>query len=129
MNSLRNSVQLIGHLGKDPEMKKFGEDKVMAVVNMATRERRKNEKGAYENYTIWHRLVAWNNTAQRIEKALKKGSEIAIQGKLVNRSYDDKNGIKRYVTEVHINDFTLLGKNPTTAVLDVASKGDIVPVI
>ena len=128
MSNLRNSVQLIGHLGANPEVKKFDNDGMMATVNIATRERRKNANGEYENYSSWHRLVGWNKTAERMEKVLEKGREIAVHGKLVNRSYDDKNGIKRYVTEILVSDFTLLGKNPNkgTAELDVAPEKEAV---
>ncbi len=122
MNSLRNSVQLIGHLGSNPEIKKLEKGGTLASVNIATKEVYKNAKGEYESQTTWHRLVGWNVIAERMEKAMVKGREMAVRGKLVNRSYDDKNGIKRYVTEIRVSDFELLGKNPNKATgeLDVA---------
>ena len=125
MNSLRNSVQLIGHLGSNPEVKKLEKGATLASVNIATNEAYKNAKGEYENQTTWHRLVGWNLMAERMEKAMFKGREIAVRGKLVNRSYDDKNGIKRYVTEVSVTDFELLGKKPDTEeAFDVAIAKD-----
>ena len=122
MSNLRNSVQLIGHLGSDPEVKKLDSGAVLATVNIATHESYKNAKGEYVDSTTWHRLVGWDKIATRMEKAMSKGREIAVRGKLINRSYDDKNGIKRYVTEIRVMDFELLGKNPNkaTAALDVA---------
>ncbi len=121
MNSLRNSVQLIGHLGSNPEVKKLEKGGTLASVSIATNEAYKNAKGEYENQTTWHRLVGWNLIAERMEKAMVKGREIAVRGKLVNRSYDDKNGIKRYVTEIKVMDFELLGKKPDTVeAFDVA---------
>jgi len=121
MSSLRNSVQLIGHLGSDPEIKKLDSGAVLATVNIATSESYKNAKGEYVDSTTWHRLVGWDKVATRMEKAMFKGREVAIRGKLVNQSYDDKNGVKRYVTKIRVMDFELLGKNPkATAALDVA---------
>lgn len=122
MSSLTNSVQLIGHLGSDPEIKKLENGGVLASVNIATNESYKNAKGEYIEQTSWHRLVGWEKIAERMGKVLKKGKEVAIRGKLVQRSYDDKNGIKRYVTEVRVFDFELFGKNPDKSVeaLDVA---------
>jgi len=103
MSNLRNSVQLIGHLGSDPESYK-------------------NAQGEYVTQTTWHRLEGWDKMATRMEQAMFKGREIAIRGKLINQSYDDKNGIKRYVTKIRVMAFELLGKNPNkaTAELDVA---------
>lgn len=110
MNALRNKVQLIGHLGGDPEIKNFDTGKKLANLTIATNEVYKNEKGEKVEETQWHRLVAWGKTAEIIEKYVTKGKEIAIEGKLVHRSYDDKNGEKRYTTEVVINELLLLGK-------------------
>ena len=108
MSNLRNSVQLIGHLGSDPEVKKLDNGAVLATVNIATHESYKNANGEYVDSTTWHRLVGWDKMATRMEKAMFKGREIAVRGKLINRSYDDKNGIKRYVTEIRVMDFELL---------------------
>lgn len=110
MSSLRNKVQLIGHVGSDPEIKSFDGGKKLASFNLATNESYKNEKGEKVEETQWHKLVAWGKTAEIIEKYAAKGKEIAVEGKLTYRSYDDKNGEKRYVTEVVVNEVLLLGK-------------------
>ncbi|MDH4404160.1 MAG: single-stranded DNA-binding protein [Flavobacterium sp.] len=110
MSTLRNKVQLIGHVGNDPEIKTFDGGKKLAKLNVATNESYKNDKGEKVEETQWHSLIAWGKTADIIEKYVVKGKEIAIEGKLTHRSYEDKNGEKRYVTEVVIDELLLLGK-------------------
>ena len=110
MNALRNKVQLIGHVGQDPEIKNLDGVKKVANLTIATNDSYKNEKGEKVEQTEWHKVVAWGKTAEIIEKYVTKGKEIAIEGKLTHRSYDDKNGEKRYITEVVANDLLLLGK-------------------
>jgi single-strand DNA-binding protein len=109
MSTLRNKVQLIGHVGNDPEIKTFDGGKKLAKLNVATNESYKNEKGEKVEDTQWHSLIAWGKTADIIENYVVKGKEIAIEGKLTHRSYEDKNGEKRYVTEVVIDELLLLG--------------------
>ena len=104
MSTLRNKVQLIGHVGNDPEIKTFDGGKKLAKLNVATNESYKNDKGEKVEETQWHSLIAWGKTADIIEKYVVKGKEIAIEGKLTHRSYEDKNGEKRYVTEVVIDE-------------------------
>ena len=110
MSTLKNKVQLIGHVGNDPEIKTFDGGKKLAKLAIATNESYKNDKGEKIEETQWHNLVAWGKTAEIIEKYVVKGKEIAIEGKLTHRSYEDKNGEKRYVTEVVIDEVLLLGK-------------------
>jgi single-strand DNA-binding protein len=110
MNALRNKVQLIGHVGQDPEIKNLDGGKKVANLTIATNDSYKNDKGEKVEQTEWHKVVAWGKTAEIIEKYVTKGKEIAIEGKLTHRSYDDKNGEKRYITEVVANDVLLLGK-------------------
>ena len=110
MSSLKNKVQLVGHVGQDPEIKTFEVEKKLANFTLATNEVYKNDKGEKVEETQWHRLVAWGKTAETIEKYVTKGKEIAIEGKLNHRSYDDKNGEKKYITEVVIGELMLLGK-------------------
>ena len=110
MNTLRNKVQLIGHVGNDPEIKTFDGEKKLVNFTLATNESYKNDKGEKVEETQWHKLVAWGKTADIIEKYVAKGKEIAIEGKLTHRNYEDKNGEKRYFTEVVVNDVLLLGK-------------------
>lgn len=110
MTTLRNKVQLIGHVGNDPEITNLESGKKVARLTLATNETYKNDKGERVTETQWHTIVAWGKTADLIEKYVTKGKEIAIEGKLTHRSYDDKNGDKRYITEVTANELLLLGK-------------------
>jgi len=110
MNAMKNKVQLIGNVGNEPEVKTFGEGKKVANLTIATNDFYINDKGDKVEQTEWHRVTAWGKVADIIEKYVKKGKEIAIEGKLTHRSYDDKDGNKRYITEVVANDILLLGK-------------------
>ena len=110
MNAIKNKVQLIGNLGKAPEVKTIAEGKKVAYLNVATNENYKNAKGEKVTETQWHNVVAWGKLAEIAEKYLVKGSEIAIEGKLLNRNYTDKQGIKRYVTEIQANELLILTK-------------------
>ena len=110
MSTLKNKVQLIGHVGNDPEIKTFDGGKKLAKLAIATNESYKNDKGEKVEETQWHNLIAWGKTAETIEKYVVKGKEIAIEGKLTHKSYEDKNGEKRYVTEVVIDELLMLGK-------------------
>ena len=107
---MRNRVQLIGHVGQDPEVKNLEGGKKLATVSIATNDSYVNAKGEKVEQTEWHRAIAWGKTAEIIEKYVLKGKEIAIDGKLTNRSYDDANGVKRYVSEIVINEVLLLSK-------------------
>ena len=109
MNKLRNKVQLIGHLGNNPEIVNLEKGKKLAKFSIATNESYKNSKGETIKETQWHNLVAWGKTAEIIEKYLQKGNEVAIEGKLVNKNYDDKEGKKHYVTEIVVNELLMLG--------------------
>ena len=108
MRTLRNSVQLIGRLGKDPEVKTFG-DKKKAAFSIATTDSYKNANGEKVEDTQWHNLVIWGKLADVAEKFLKKGNEVAIEGKLVHRVYETDKGEKRYITEINVNDLLMLG--------------------
>jgi single-strand DNA-binding protein len=110
MNTLRNKVQLIGNLGNNPEIRSFEDGNKLARLSLATREIYKNNKGEKVTETYWHNLVAWGKTAELADRLLKKGSEVAVEGKLVTRNYEDKQGVKRYVTEVVVSEFVLLDK-------------------
>jgi single-strand DNA-binding protein len=106
---MRNKVQLIGNLGMDPEMKTF-ENNQMARFSIATSEKYTNGKGEQVENTQWHNVVAWGKTAEIAEKYLRKGQQVAIEGKLETRQYDDKDGNKRYITQVVCNELLMLGK-------------------
>jgi single-strand DNA-binding protein len=110
MNSLKNKVQLIGYLGNAPEIKNTESGKKLAHFSIATNETYQNNKGEKITETTWHNLVAWEKLAETAEKYLLKGMEIAIEGKLVNRNYNDKDGTKKYITEVLVNEILMLGK-------------------
>ncbi|CAI8421398.1 MAG: Single-stranded DNA-binding protein [Flavobacterium sp. SCGC AAA160-P02] len=109
MNTLRNKVQLIGNLGNDPEIITLDSGKKLAKFNIATNESYKNAAGEKITETQWHQIVAWNKTAEIIEKYVQKGKEIMIEGKLTTRSYENKEGEKKYITEVVCNEMLMLG--------------------
>lgn len=109
---LQNQVQLIGRLGRNPEVKHFESGKVKASFPIATNEYYKDAQGNKKENVEWHTVTAWGKTAEIIEKYLNKGSEIALLGKLTSRSYDDKDGNKKYVTEVVANEVRMLDKAP-----------------
>ncbi len=109
MNQLKNRVQLIGHLGKDPEVRHLG-DKTVAQFSLATSERYKNAQGEKVTDTQWHQVVCWSKLAQIAEEYLQKGQQVAVEGKLTYRTYEDKQGVKRYVTEVVASDILMLDK-------------------
>ncbi len=109
MNALVNKVQLIGNLGKEPEVKTLESGKKMARFSVATNESYRNAKGEKVTETQWHNLVAWGKLAEIVEKYLVKGKEVAIEGKLINRSYNDKDGNKKYITEIQVNELKMLG--------------------
>ncbi|WP_299519517.1 single-stranded DNA-binding protein [Winogradskyella sp.] len=110
MNALRNKVQLIGNLGNDPEIINLESGKTLAKFSIATNESYKNAQGERVTDTQWHNIVAWGKTAQIVEKFVTKGKEVAIEGKLTTRTWEDKDGIKRYTTEVVCNELLMLGK-------------------
>jgi single-strand DNA-binding protein len=104
MKTQRNSVQLTGRLGKDPDVKNFGEGKTRASFSLATSELFINTKGEKIEETQWHNLVLWGDLAEKAKEELKKGNEISVEGKLKYRSYDSK-GEKKYITEIAVNEF------------------------
>lgn len=109
MNTMRNKVTLIGHLGNTPELKTYEGNRKMVRVSIATNEVYKNKKGERVSDTTWHNVVAWGQLAELMSRYTQKGSEVAIEGKLVNRTYTDKEGIKRYATDIHMSELLLLG--------------------
>ncbi|SDD59718.1 single-strand binding protein [Algoriphagus faecimaris] len=114
MNTLRNKVQLIGRLGDKVEIKNLESGQVLGKVSLAINESYKNQKGERVDNTSWHRLVLWGKQAEILHKFTDKGSEVAVEGKISNRSYTDKDGIKRSATEIVVNDFTFLGGKPSS---------------
>ena len=109
MNAIRNKVMLIGNLGNDPEMKETDGGNKLAKVSLATNESYKNSKGEKVTETMWHNLVAWGKTAEFMTKYLQKGTEVVVEGKLINRNYTDKSGVKKYISEIQVNDLLIVG--------------------
>ncbi|TAG15118.1 MAG: single-stranded DNA-binding protein [Sphingobacteriia bacterium] len=110
MNAVKNKVQLIGNLGQDPDVKNIGDDKKVAHLSVATNESYQNAKGEKVTETQWHNVVAWGKLADIVEKYLVKGTEVVIEGKLINRNYIDKQGVKKYITEIQANEILILTK-------------------
>lgn len=107
---MRNKVQLIGHLGANPEIKTLEGGKKLARINIATNESYINAKGEKVTETQWHNVVAWGKTAEIAEKIFSKGLEVLIDGKLINRNYTDKEGNKKFITEVQANELLVFSK-------------------
>jgi|TARA_R110002012_G_scaffold319977_1_gene542003 single-strand DNA-binding protein len=110
MSTIRNKVQLIGNVGREPEIVNLESGKKLAKFSVATNESYKNGNGERITDTQWHNIVAWGKTAELVEKYVNKGKEVGVEGKLTNRSWDDKEGNKRYITEVICNELLLMGK-------------------
>jgi single-strand DNA-binding protein len=110
MSNLKNKVQLMGFVGKDPEVKHLSTGTTMARFSMATNDHYTNAKGEKVEETYWHNIVAWGKQAEFVEKYVSKGIELAIEGKLVSRSYENKDGNKVYITEIVTHEVLLLTK-------------------
>ena len=110
MSTIKNHVQLIGNVGEEPTITNLESGKKVARLSLATNETYKNDKGEKITNTDWHTVIAWGKKADILEKYVGKGKEVAITGKLRSRSYEDKEGNKRYVTEVEAREILLLGK-------------------
>lgn len=108
MNSLKNKVTLIGNLGQDPETKTIEPGKKVTTFTLATDEGYKNAEGQKVNETTWHNIVAWNGLAEIAGRYLKKGNQVAVEGRIVYRSYEDKKGVTKHITEIVLSDMVLL---------------------
>ena len=108
MNSLRNRVNLIGNLGHDPETKSLDGGKKVTRFTLATSDDFKNAEGQKIKETTWHNIVSWNGLADTAGRYLKKGRQVAVEGRIVYRTYNDKNGVAKYVTEIVANDILFL---------------------
>lgn len=113
MKNLMNSVRLIGNVGKEPQIKDFGNGKKVATVSLATSEKRKDASGKYIEHTDWHNLVFWGKQAEVVANYVAKGLKIAVEGKLSHRDYTTASGEKRYVTEVVVNEMAFLNGRKT----------------
>ncbi|MBT8229668.1 MAG: single-stranded DNA-binding protein [Saprospiraceae bacterium] len=114
MNALRNSVQLVGNLGNEVDLKTLDSGTTVASFPLATNEYYKNAKGEKIQQTQWHNIIAWGKPAELMKSYLSKGSEVMVRGKLTSRSYEDKEGTKRYITEVRVNEFICFDKKAET---------------
>ena len=110
MQSIKNKVTLRGNLGKAPEVKTLDTNRKVARISVASNEVYKNSNGEKVVHTTWHNIVMWGKLAELAESSLNKGTEIAIDGKLINRNYTDKNGVERFTTEIQANGLLILGK-------------------
>ena len=108
MTELKNKVQLTGHLGNNPDVRLTGKGRKYARFSIATNEFYKNSKGEAVSNTYWHNIVAWGKTADVAEQVLHKGTEVSVEGKLVSKHYVDKEGVKRYITEVEVNQINVV---------------------
>jgi single-strand DNA-binding protein len=113
MYALKNKVQLIGNLGNAPEVRNTENGKKLARFSVATNETYRNAKGEKVTETQWHSIIAWDKVADIVEKYLNKGTEVVIEGKLVHHNYTDKEGNKKYVTEIQVSELLLLGTKPS----------------
>jgi len=111
MNTLRNSVKLIGRLGQDPEVKLLDKGSKVATFSLATSDSYTSKDGSKQEQTQWHTIVVWGNLAVICEKYLKKGREIAVDGRLAYRTWEDKNGTKHYKSEIIASDLLFVGSN------------------
>jgi single-strand DNA-binding protein len=109
MNNIRNKVQLIGNVGQTPEIISIQKGKKLAKLTLATNEHYKDSKGDKKTETQWHNLIAWGKTAEIIENYVKKGEEIAIEGKIIYENFEGTDGIKKYVTKIRISEVLMLG--------------------
>lgn len=117
-----NKVILVGHVGRDPEIRHLDNNLTVARFSLATSESYKNKNGEKITNTDWHNIVVWRGLAEIAEKYVKKGSLICVEGKIRNRSWDDKDGNKRYTTEIDCDNLQLLGRRP-----DDNGQGDYSP--
>ena len=114
MKSLRNSVRLMGHLGQDPEVREIANGKKLAKFSLATNDYYKNSDGDQVTETQWHNIVAWGKTAEIVEKYLHKGSQIAVEGKIEYRTWEDDEGIRHHATDIIVHDLILLDRKNNT---------------
>ncbi len=115
MNTLKNKVQLIGHLGYDPEVREIAPGRKVARMSVATHGSHRNADGDRVSTTQWHTVVAWGRTAEMVERMLRKGTGVVLEGRLVHRTYEGRDGQKRQVSEVVLSDFQLLAARTKAA--------------
>lgn len=114
MSTVKNKVLLVGNVGKSPEIRQLESGRKMAKFSLATNESYRNAAGEWNTETQWHNITAWGKMADKVEELLGKGTEISLEGKLMNSSYVDKLGVKKYFTDVHLFDFEIVVKEAKT---------------
>lgn len=132
MSTLRNRVQLIGHVGADPEIKTLESGVKVARLRVATNDRYKTSNGEWKDDTQWHTVTAWGNLTNRIEQYVKKGSFLALDGKIDYREYTDQQGVKKYFTEIRANSLIILdkkqdGSNESTTDFNAQEDDSVLP--
>jgi single-strand DNA-binding protein len=115
MSSLKNRAILIGRLGRDPETKTIENGKKVTHFTLATDDSFKNAEGQKVSEATWHNITAWNGLADVADRFLKKGREVAVEGRIVYRSYEDKKGVMKYITEIVLDDLVLLGSGKNSS--------------
>ena len=113
MQAIKNSVQLLGHLGKDVEIRTFQSGVKKAQFSIATTERYRDSSGGWQERTQWHNIVAWGKTAELMASSLYKGARVALSGKLEYRQYTDKDGVQRNVAEINATEFMTIREKKT----------------
>lgn len=113
--TMKNKVQLIGRLGNEPELKEVGNGQRLLRLNLATNERFRTADGDWKDDTQWHPVVAWGKQAERLAGQVKKGSALLVEGRLVHRTYETKEGEKRYSTEVVLGEYQLMDPKQASA--------------
>lgn len=122
MSTLKNKVSLIGRIGAKPEEQVFESGVKKTRISLATNEGYKDKKGEWVENTQWHNIIAWGNQVDRVIRSLDKGTEVVVEGRLVNRSYDDKNGERRFITEIELNDFVIVNRKAGGVSVQTATK-------
>lgn len=108
MSTLRNKVQLVGHVGQNPEIKILESNKKLARLSLATNESYSNTKGEKVDQTVWHNLVVWGNLSNIVEQHVTKGKQIAVEGKLSYNNYTTKDGVIKHTAEIIVDEIILL---------------------
>jgi single-strand DNA-binding protein len=119
-----NKAILIGRLGKDPELKYTSTGKAVTTFSLATNEKRKDKDGNRQDKTTWHNIVAWGKQAEVMKEYLTKGKEVYIEGRIDNRSYEDKENVKKYVSEIVVQSFQFVGSMKTEQTPESSNAGD-----
>lgn len=114
MSTLKNTVSLIGNLGKDPEVITFQTGNTLTKFSLATNESYKTKEGEWADKTQWHNIIAWGKLGEKVAQELKKGNEIFLEGKLENESYTTKEGEKRYITQINMREYLAVKRAENT---------------